>query len=110
MAACQEWPKTDLPADYFEPFQVKTPAVVVSGADDPASRPPNDRETVRSYLPDAIQLLVRGATHTPENECTRSIRHQLYRTGTTKGLDVSCISKIRPPPFKLPNRTPANKR
>jgi pimeloyl-ACP methyl ester carboxylesterase len=111
MAACQEWPKTDLPADYFEPFHVKTPAVVVSGADDPASRPPNDdREIVRSYLPDAIQLLVPGATHTPENDCIRSIRHQLYRTGTTKGLDVSCINKIRPPPFKLPDRTPANKR
>jgi len=105
MAACQEWPKTDLPPDYFEPFQVKTPAVVVSGADDPASRPPNDREIVRSYLPDAIQLLVRGATHTPENDCTRSIRHQLYRTGTTKGLDVSCINRIRPSPFKLPDGT-----
>ena len=105
IAACQEWPKTDLPADYFEPFQLRTPTVVVSGADDPASRPPNDREIVRSYLPDAIQLLVPGATHTPENDCTRSIRHQLYRTGTTNGLDVSCVNNIRPPPFKLPDRT-----
>jgi pimeloyl-ACP methyl ester carboxylesterase len=70
MAACQEWPKTDLPADYFEPFQTRTPVVVVSGADDPASRPPNDREIVRSYLPDAIQLLVPGATHTPESHAS----------------------------------------
>jgi pimeloyl-ACP methyl ester carboxylesterase len=102
MAACQEWPKTDLPADYFEPFQARTPAVVVSGADDPASRPPNDREIVRSYLPDAIQLLVPGATHTPENDCTRSIRHELFRNGTTQGLDIDCIAKRQPMPFKLP--------
>ena len=104
MAACQEWPKTDLPADYFEPFRLETPAVVVSGSADPASRPPNEREIVKSYLPNAIQLVVPGATHTPENECTRSIRHQLYRTGTTKGLDTQCIAKIRPPPFKLPGK------
>jgi len=104
MAACQEWSKTELPADYFEPFRLETPAVVVSGAADPASRPPNDREIVKSYLPDAIQLVVPDATHTPENQCTRSIRHQLYRTGTTKGLDTQCIAKIRPPPFKLPGK------
>jgi pimeloyl-ACP methyl ester carboxylesterase len=106
MAACQEWPKTDLPVNYFEPFQVKTPAVVVSGAADPASRPPNEREIVKSYLPDPIELVVTGAAHTPENDCTRSIRHQLYRAGTTNGLDISCINKIRPSPFKLPDRTP----
>jgi len=102
MEACREWPRTDLPADFFQPFRLETPAVVISGAADPASRPPNDREIVKSYLPDAVQLVVAGATHTPENECTRSIRHQLYRTGTTKDLDTQCLEKLRPPPFKLP--------
>ena len=102
MAACQEWPKTDLPADYFEPFHIETPTVVVSGAADPASRPPNEREIVRSYLPNAIELVVPGATHTPENGCTRSIRHELFRNGTIQGLDVGCITKVQPPPFKLP--------
>jgi hypothetical protein len=39
MAACENWPKTDLPADYFEPFRLEVPAVLVSGDTDPASPP-----------------------------------------------------------------------
>ena len=101
MAACKEWPKTELPADYFEPFRLETPAVLVSGATEPASRP-DWGEEVKSYMPNAVQLIVRGGAHTPENECTRSIRHELFRTGTTKGLDVGCIGKVQPVPFKLP--------
>jgi len=106
MAACKEWPKTELPADYFEPFRLETPAVLVSGATDPAS-PPNWGEEVKSYMPNAIHLIVPGGAHTPENACTRSIRHQLFTTGTTKGLDIGCIAKMRPVPFKLPLKSAA---
>jgi pimeloyl-ACP methyl ester carboxylesterase len=101
MAACKDWPKTDLPADYFEPFRLGTPAVLVSGGDDSAS-PPNWGEEVKSFMPRAIHVVVPGGAHTPENACTRSIRHELFRTGTTEGLDISCITKVQPPPFKLP--------
>ena len=103
MAACKEWPKTDLPADYFEPFSLETPAVLVSGATDSAS-PPKWGEVVKSYMPNAIHVVVPGDAHTPENECTRSIRHELFRTGTTHGLDTSCMTKVQRAPFKLPAR------
>ena len=106
MAACKEWPKTELPADYFEPFRLETPIVLVSGATDPVSRP-NWGEEVKSFMPNAIRIVVPGGAHTPENECTRSIRHELFRTGTTKGLDVDCIAKVQPAPFKLPARSAA---
>jgi hypothetical protein len=33
---------------------------------------------------------------------TRSIRRELFRTGTTKELDVGCVAKVQPLPFKLP--------
>jgi pimeloyl-ACP methyl ester carboxylesterase len=102
MAACKEWPKTELPADYFEPFQLETPAVLVWGSADPASSPSDGSEEAKSYLPNAIQVLVPGEAHTPENDCTRAIRHQLFRTGATEGLDTSCVSKLKPLPFKLP--------
>jgi hypothetical protein len=101
MAACQDWPKADLPNDYFEPFRLETPAVLVSGATDSAS-PPKWGEVVKSYTPNAIHLVVSGGGHTPENACTRSVRHELFRTGTTKGLDASCIANVQPLPFKLP--------
>lgn len=100
MAACENWPKTDLPADYFEPFRLEVPAVLVSGDTDPAS-PPKWGEEVKSFMPNAIHLIVPGDAHTPENACTRSIRSQLFRTGTTQGLDTSCMMKVQPVPFKL---------
>jgi pimeloyl-ACP methyl ester carboxylesterase len=102
MAACKDWPKTELPADYFEPFSLDTPTILVSGAADSAS-PPNWGEEAKSYMPNAIHVVVPGGAHTPENACVRTIRHELYRTGTTKGLDTSCVSGIQPLPFKLPN-------
>ena len=103
MAACKHWPNTDLPADYFEPFNLETPAVLVSGATDSAS-PPKWGEVVKSYMPNAIHVVVPGDAHTPENECTRSIRHELFRTGTTHGLDTSCMTKVQRAPFNLPAR------
>ncbi len=103
MAACKEWPKTNLPSDYFEPFRLEMPAVLVSGAADPAS-PPNWGEEVKKFIPNAINLVIPGGAHTPENSCTRSIRHQLFSTGTTKGIDTSCIEQVQPLPFKLPLR------
>jgi pimeloyl-ACP methyl ester carboxylesterase len=101
MAACKDWPKTDLPADYFQPFRLETPAVLVSGGNDSAS-PPNWGEEVKSFMPNAIHLVVPGGAHTPENACTRSVRHELFRTGTAQALDVGCITKVHRPPFKLP--------
>jgi pimeloyl-ACP methyl ester carboxylesterase len=100
MAACKDWPKTELPANYFEPFKLETPIVLVSGSEDSAV-PPKWGEEGKSFMPNAIHVVVPGGAHTPENACTRSIRHQLFRTGTTDGLDVSCVEKIQPPPFRL---------
>jgi pimeloyl-ACP methyl ester carboxylesterase len=110
MAACREWPKPELPSDYFEPFRLDTPAVLVSGNTDSAS-PPICGKEAKSYMPNAIHVIVPGGAHTPEDPCTRRIRRELYRTGATKDIDLSCVSKIRPPPFKLPTdpeaQTPA---
>jgi hypothetical protein len=102
MAACREWPKSKLPADYFEPFKIDVPTVMVSGADDPAS-PPNWGEEVKKTIPDALHVIVPGGAHTPENPCVRSIRHQLFSTGTTKGIDTGCVAQMKAPPFKLPS-------
>ena len=109
MAACKDWPKTDLPGDHFEPFRLDVPAVLVSGATDPVSTP-NWGEEVKSFMPNAVHLVVSGGAHTPENECTRSIRQQLFRTGTSRGLDTNCMGKIQAMPFKLPaSAVPATK-
>jgi pimeloyl-ACP methyl ester carboxylesterase len=104
MAVCKEWPKTDLPGGYFEPFRSEVPAVLISGGTDPVAPPRWGRE-VASFLPNAIHVVVPTGGHTPENACTRSLRGELFRTGSTRGLDLSCVASLRPVPFKLPARS-----
>jgi hypothetical protein len=82
--------------------------VLVSGNTDPAS-PPNWGEEVKSFMPNALHLVVPGGGHTPDNACTRSIKGELFRSGTMKGLDPSCMAKMQPPPFKLPATAAAGK-
>lgn len=102
MAACADWPKTELPADYFAPFQIDVPAVLVSGETDATG--PNGKwgKEAASFMPNAVHLIVAGGGHTPDSECTRSARHSLFRTGTAKGLEDSCAPTAPRLPFKLP--------
>jgi pimeloyl-ACP methyl ester carboxylesterase len=102
MAACHDWPKTELPDDYFKPFRLDTPAVLVSGEADATGSNGRWGKEVASFMPNAVHVIVPGAGHTPDNDCTRSIRHALFRSGTTKDLDTSCMAKLQRPPFKLP--------
>ncbi len=101
MEVCKAWPKTELPGDYFKPFRSNVPALLISGDTDPVA-PPRWGEEVKSFMPNAIHLVVAGGGHTPDNDCTRSIRAEMFRTGATKGLDLSCMAKLKPTPFKLP--------
>jgi len=100
MALCKAWPKTELPADYFEPFRSDVAAVLVSGDTDPVA-PPRWGDEVKSFMPNATHLVVRGGGHTPDNDCTRSIRRELFRIGATRALDLRCMAKLRPAPFRL---------
>ena len=100
MALCKAWPKTKLPADYFEPFRSDVAAVLVSGDTDPVA-PSRWGEEVKSFMPNATHVVVPGGGHTPDNDCTKFIRRELFRKGATHGLDLSCIAKLRPAPFKL---------
>lgn len=104
MAACEDWPKTELPADYFEPFRLETPALLVSGEADATGANGRWGREVASFMPNGVHVIVPGAGHTPENDCLRALRHALFRTGTTRDLDTGCIAKVPRPPFKIPVR------
>nr|MBA3273646.1 alpha/beta fold hydrolase [Chthoniobacterales bacterium] len=72
MAVSQNWPKTDLPANYFEPFRSDVPVVLVSGSTDPGMTP-QWAEEAKSFMAKAVHVIVSGGAHTPENACTRSL-------------------------------------
>jgi pimeloyl-ACP methyl ester carboxylesterase len=106
MASCQVWPKTVLPAGYFEPFRADVPALLISGDTDPVT-PPRWGETVHSFLPQSVHLIVPGG-HVPDTTCTISIADAMFRTGSTRGLDLGCVAGIRPAPFKVPPVAPVH--
>jgi pimeloyl-ACP methyl ester carboxylesterase len=101
MAVCADWPRTNLPADYFAPFRSPVPTVLVSGEMDPATRP-NWGEIAARSLPNSVHIVVPGGAHVPENACVSDVREQLFASGSVNGLDVDCVVQMRPPPFKLP--------
>ncbi len=100
IASCQAWPKTILPTDYFEPFRSDVPVLLISGDTDPVS-PPRWGEEVHSFLPNSVHRVVPDG-HVPITSCTDSIANAMFRSGSTKGLDFSCVADLRPAPFKLP--------
>ena len=102
MAACAGWPRTELASDYLAPFRSQVPTVLISGEMDPASRPHWGEVAARS-LPNSVHIVVPGAGHTPENDCVSQVREQLFAAGSIRGLDLSCVARLRPPPFKPPS-------
>ncbi len=102
MEACEDWPKTELPPDYYEPFRLEIPVVVVSTEADPASSRGRWDKEIASIMPTNVHVTVPGVGHPGDNDCLQTIRHALFRSGSTKDLDTSCISKLKHPPFKLP--------
>jgi pimeloyl-ACP methyl ester carboxylesterase len=100
MEVCADWPRTTLPADYFAPFRSEVPTVMISGEQDPVTNAHWAEVAARS-LPNSVRIVVPGAGHTPENDCVADVREQLFAKGSVKGLDLACVARLRPPPFKL---------
>jgi pimeloyl-ACP methyl ester carboxylesterase len=100
MAACAEWPKAEVPEDYFRPFTSEVPVLLVSGNLDPVT-PPQWAEEARKSLPNSLHVVTPGG-HTAGNECIDSLARELFRRGTVQGLDTRCVAALRNPPFVLP--------
>ena len=99
--ACSVWPAAELPDDYFEPVRSDAPALLLSGDLDPVT-PPRWGEAVMEGLTDARHVVAPGAGHgVLPRGCTRDVVAEFIAAGTHAGLDVSCIERLRRPPFLL---------
>lgn len=100
LAACSVWPARELPAGYGEPVSVEVPTLLLSGTIDPVTSPRWGAEAA-SHLPNSLHLVV-PAAHGAGGPCITTIRHEFLEKGSVEGLDTSCVSEIRLPPFNLP--------
>lgn len=101
VGGCSVWPAAELPDGYFEPVRSDAPALLLSGDLDPVT-PPRWGEAVLEGLTDARHVVAPGAGHgVLPRGCTRDVVAEFIEAGTHAGLDVSCIERLRRPPFLL---------
>ena len=98
MAACNEWPKGDVPPSFIEPIKSDIPVIMFSGEVDGSSPPWFGKEAVR-YMPNGIQILARYLGHQTDSPCLWEVMRTFINSASVRGIDSSCAEKIRRPPF-----------
>ncbi|MBC5824078.1 MAG: alpha/beta hydrolase [Candidatus Eremiobacteraeota bacterium] len=97
--SCSSWNVPPKPPSFNDPVESQAPVLMVSGSDDPAT-PARYAAAALRYLPNAKQVLVRGAGHATETPCTDGLMVRFVRDRSAKGLNVSqCSAAFTPPRF-----------
>lgn len=103
-AACKAWNGAKLGPGFQAPTVSDVPTLILSGERDPATPASDGEKTVR-HLRHGIHLVVADGTHSNNGmkgqDCELDIMVKLIESGTTEGLDTSCIAKMERPAFAL---------
>jgi pimeloyl-ACP methyl ester carboxylesterase len=96
-AACALWRRAKIPNNYAEPTRSEVPVLILTGQWDPVT-PPVYGETVAKYLPHSLHVIVPHGGHGFNGlnglECIDNLIVTFVNTGTTEGLDTSCVNSI----------------
>jgi len=106
--ACGVWPRGEIPPDFLDPISSDTPVLIFSGNMDPVT-PPKYGDEVASYLPNSRHVVIPEAGHGVDGlkdpGCIDRIAIEFLDKGDAKNLEVSCVERMKPPPFvTLPGR------
>ncbi len=97
--ACSIWRVPPMPSRFDDVVRSDAPVLIVTGSDDPTT-PPRSAAEALPYLPNAKQVVVRGAGHATETPCTDRVTVRFVRARSVKGLDVSqCSAAFTVPRF-----------
>jgi pimeloyl-ACP methyl ester carboxylesterase len=103
-AACALWPQGKVPKDYSEPTRSDVPTLILTGQWDPVT-PPIYGDTAAKYLSNSLHVIVPHGGHGFNGlnglDCINDLIFRLIDSGTTKGLDTSCVSSISRKGFAL---------
>ena len=96
--ACSEWPHGTVPKDFHASVHSAVPALLISGALDPAT-PPVESEQAARALTSSRRIIVKQGTHGTGSSCIDGLISQFVDQGSGAGLDTSCVDSIHLPPF-----------
>lgn len=103
-AACGVWPTAEVPADFHEPVATERPVLIVVGELDPVT-PPRYGRAAAERMPNGLFVLVPRGHHSHDSltnqDCLKGLIEGLIESGTTQGLDPSCVETMQRPPFVL---------
>ncbi|HKG93475.1 MAG TPA: alpha/beta fold hydrolase, partial [Gemmatimonadaceae bacterium] len=102
VAACEGWPRSAPAWQELEPVQSTVPTLVVSGGNDPVT-PPQWGGLAARALSQGLHLIVPGAAHSDTGPCAQGVVAAFIDRASVQGLDVSCVEKVRRPPFAMPD-------
>lgn len=103
LAQCREWPRADLPGDFWSPARAGAPVLALSGDLDPVT-PPRYADTIVTYLPNARHLVLRNRSHEDVDPCITSIIETfLIRARHDRG-SAACVARAAPLRFMTPDR------
>ena len=106
MQACQEWPRSDVPASFYDPVTADVPVLMLSGELDPAT-PPQFAATAARSLPNSRQILIRNAAHAYWYPCMQRLVAEFISRGSARDLDVTCVQQVARPPFATASPRPS---
>jgi pimeloyl-ACP methyl ester carboxylesterase len=96
--ACREWAQGAIPVDFHSPIKSSVPALLISGALDPATPPEASAEAAQD-LTNSRVVVVKDGTHGTGSPCIDGLISQFVAQGSTADLAVSCADQIHLPPF-----------
>lgn len=93
-AACEVWPKGQVPADFNQPLRGAIPTLVLEGEFDPVT-PPRYGEEVVKTLDNARLLVLRGQGHNVIGAgCMPKVLDQFVDNLQPKSLDSKCLDQL----------------
>lgn len=98
-ALCRAWPRGVRDADLHAPLVSDVPALLLSGSADPVT-PARDGARAARGLSHSLHVVIEGMGHGQIGApCVDRLVADFLRTGTTQGLDLACVERVRPMPF-----------
>ncbi len=96
---CRDWPRGVVDADLHAPLKSDAAALLLSGADDPVTPPEYATRAQRAFV-DSKHVIVAGHGHGQYGApCVDRIMAAFINAGSARGLDATCVDKLRPMPF-----------
>src|SRR4030095_12891236 len=100
--ACGMWPRGEIPDGFLAPVSSDAPVLIFSGNMDPVT-PPKYGEEVAKHLPKSRHVIVPEGAHDVDGltdlGCIDRIALEFLEKGDAKDLAVSCVERMKPPPF-----------